>query len=112
MAIHQVQNSQKTPFYGLFSFRRNLERADMSLISKILLAFAVLVAIAVASATLGWFAVNDIDETMNDIIEHELVVQNKFNELETTFHAVTVAQRTLLNLNLPWRHVSTSTPTW
>ncbi len=73
----------------------------MSLINKIFAAFACMMAIAIIAGFIGWRSVSRINVTMNDIVDYELAAETNFNALESTFQAITVAQRTLLNVYLP-----------
>jgi methyl-accepting chemotaxis protein len=73
----------------------------MSLVTKIFVAFALMVAIAVAAGVMGWRTVNDIDDTLNRIIGYEVVAEQNIIALEQNLQTISVAQRTLLNNNLP-----------
>ncbi len=73
----------------------------MSLISKIFAAFVCMMAIAIVAGGIGWRSVSRINVTMNDMVEYELAAETNLTALESTFQAITVAQRTLLNVYLP-----------
>lgn len=59
-----------------------------------------MVVISAITGVLGWRTVTGIDSTMDTILEYELEARNRFDELEMTVQAATVAQRTLLNGSL------------
>ncbi|MCC8167176.1 MAG: methyl-accepting chemotaxis protein [Planctomycetes bacterium] len=72
----------------------------MSLITKIFVAFAVVVAIAVACGIVGWQGVNRINETQARVIEFEVATAGDLRMAETVIQGMSVAQRTLLNSSL------------
>ncbi|MCC8115739.1 MAG: hypothetical protein LIP18_01025, partial [Planctomycetes bacterium] len=72
----------------------------MSLITKIFVAFAVVVAIAVACGIVGWQGVDRINDTQARVIEFEVVAAGDLRMAETVIQGMSVAQRTLLNSSL------------
>ncbi len=72
----------------------------MSLITKIFVAFAVVVAIAVACGLVGWRGIERINETQARVIEFEVVAAGDLRMAETAIQGMSVAQRTLLNSSL------------
>ena len=69
----------------------------MSLIQKILAAFAAVVALSVVIGVIGLQTVETIDREMKKTLDYELASENYLASMETLLQKMVVPQRTLLN---------------
>ncbi len=72
----------------------------MSLVTKIFVAFIVMIAIAVCAGIMGWTTVQRMDGTLSKIVGYEMIAEQELAHIEQAAQALTVAQRTLLNTDI------------